>query len=97
MQNGADRKHEPSELIAVSVMTPVGTFPSEEDYRRSTLGERISAVLEKTAQHFKLANTSDWVAISSERELNPAQTFLEEGLCCVVDIEWHKREGGGGA
>jgi hypothetical protein len=31
------------------------------------------------------------------RDINPRRTFKEEGLSCVVALEWHKREGGGGA
>jgi hypothetical protein len=87
----------PEELIAVSVMTPAGTFPSDDDYRRATAGDRISSILSAAADKLHLTNTGDWVIISRERSINPAHTFLEEGLFCVVDIEWHKEKGGGGA
>jgi hypothetical protein len=83
--------------LGVAVFTPVGTFPGEHDYRRSHEHTRVRTVLEEAAQALNLRNTEDWVARANDREIDPEKTFLEQELKCVVEIEWHKREGGGGS
>ena len=85
--------------LGVTVLTTVGMFPNEDDYRRAHENEKIQTLLDevKKAQH--LTDTSDWVLRlePGHREINPERTFKEEGLSCVLALEWHKREGGGGS
>lgn len=83
--------------LGVAVITPVGTFPSDEDYRRVFADEKIKTILEDTAKAQHLTNTADWVVKADERTLDPEKTYRDENLTCVVEIEWHKPEGGGGA
>lgn len=83
--------------VAVAVITTAGIYPSEEEFRRVDRNDNIHAVLEKAAKHLKLTNTHDWVARVDDREIDPSRTFRHEKLKGIVEIEWHKREGGGGA
>jgi hypothetical protein len=87
----------PGKVLGVAVLTPVGTFPNEDDLRRVAQDEKISTILALAAAALKLTNTTDWVASVNDRPIDPAKTFGEEYLSCVVEIEWHKPEGGGGA
>jgi hypothetical protein len=93
MEQIAERK----DPLGVSVLTSLGVFPSDDDYRRAYADENIQKILDevKTAQH--ITDTKDWVAKVDGRVIAPDKTFREEGLKCVIEIEWHKKEGGGGA
>ncbi len=83
--------------VAAVVFTPAGIYPDEDDFRRVPETEVIKAVLDEAAEKLHLTNTSDWVARVGERELDIKRTFREECLAGIVEIHWHKREGGGGA
>lgn len=83
--------------IAVAVITPSGTFPTEDDYRRSDGSQVVAEILALAAEKLKLTNTTDWVAYANDKLLDVNQTFKHNGLHDIVEIEWHKQEGGGGA
>jgi hypothetical protein len=83
--------------VAVAVLTPVGIYPNEEDFRREPESTVIEKVLKAAAEKLKITNTTDWVAKVDGRKLDPAKTFKHEGLSGIVEIEYHKHEGGGGA
>ena len=83
--------------LAVAVITPVGTFPGDDDFRRVPETEIVARVLEQAARKLKLTNTADWVAHADGRHLNTHETFKANGLRGICEIEWHKHEGGGGA
>ncbi len=89
--------HEKTHDVAVAVITPVGTFPDDDDFRRAEESTLIRVVLEEAARHFKITNTTDWVAHADGRTIDPDRSFAANGLCGIVEIEWHKHEGGGGA
>lgn len=84
-------------LVAVAVITPSGTFPNDDDYRRSDGAQVVGDILALAAVHLKLTNTSDWVAYANDKQLNLGDTFQQNGLHDIIEIEWHKQEGGGGA
>ena len=88
---------EPKKPIAVAVITPSGSFPTEDDYRRSEGGQVVAEILALAAEKLKLTNTADWVAYANDKLLDVNQTFKQNGLHDIVEIEWHKHEGGGGA
>ncbi|MCA8219094.1 hypothetical protein LGN20_34795 [Burkholderia cepacia] len=88
---------ENGEAMAVAVITPSGAFPNEDDYRRAYRAQPVGELLEAAKEHLKLTNVSDWVAFVENRPIDTARTFAENGLCGIVEIEWHKHEGGGGA
>ena len=83
--------------IAVAIITPSGTFPTEDDYRRSEGGQVVAEILVLAADKLKLTNTTDWVAYANDKLLDVNHTFKHNGLHDIVEIEWHKHEGGGGA
>jgi len=97
MSDHNDDGHHHTEPLAVAVITPSGTFPNDDDYRRSYDSEHVEKVLKAAAVHLHLTNTNDWVAYVDNRPIDPAKTFAENDLCGIVEIEWHKHEGGGGA
>ena len=83
--------------VAVAVITPSGIYPSEDNLARVSRDTPIEQVLQQASTHLKLTNTADWVLRMGERTLAPHDTFKHLGLTCIVDLEWHKAEGGGGA
>jgi hypothetical protein len=85
------------EAMAVAVITPSGTFPNDDDYRRAYEAEIVDEILKEAAKKLGLTNTADWVAYVDNRPIDPAKSFAENNLCGIVEIEWHKHEGGGGA
>jgi hypothetical protein len=91
------QKSEADYALAVAIITPSGIFPNDADYRRANGRELVETVLQEAALQLKLTNTSDWVAFAHNREIDPKRSFAENELEGAVEIEWHKREGGGGA
>lgn len=91
------KEKEEEKPMAVAVITPSGTFPSDDDYRRTTGSQVVAEFLALAAEKLKLTNTSDWVAFVNDKELDVNNTFKHNGLHDIVEVEWHKREGGGGA
>ena len=83
--------------VAVAVITPGGIYPGEDEFRRAPDTEIIKVVLDAAAEKLHLTSTSDWVARAHERKIDIHRTFREEHLSGVVEIHWHKHEGGGGA
>lgn len=96
--SGQDHEHGGGhEDVAVAVITPSGIFPGEELLQRVDQDTPIGKVLKLAQEALHLTNTGDWVVSVGERQLKPEDTFKKAGLRCVVDLEWHKPEGGGGA
>lgn len=83
--------------VAVAVITPKGIYPDENDFRRVPESTVIAEVLKAAADQLKITNTSDWVAKVDGQQLNVDKTFKHEKLSGIVEIEYHKHEGGGGA
>lgn len=83
--------------VAVAVMTPDGIYPGENTLRREPAHTVVSEVLIHAAKHLQLTNTADWVVLVKGERINPQETFKSLGLKCIVDLDWHKPEGGGGA
>ncbi|GLQ48387.1 hypothetical protein GCM10007862_34380 [Dyella lipolytica] len=83
--------------IAVAVITTSGTFPNVEDYRRTYSTEPLSVILKAAAEKLGLTNTSDWEAFVDNRPVDVSKSFEGNALHNIVEIEWHKPEGGGGA
>ncbi|OFA05643.1 hypothetical protein [Duganella sp. HH101] len=96
-QQEEQQKKPEDKPIAVAVITPSGVFPNDDDYRRAFESALVSEILRAAAITLQLTNTSDWVAFVDNKEIDPGQTFKHQGLHGIVEIEWHKREGGGGA
>jgi hypothetical protein len=93
----SDSDEKKSHPMAIAVITPSGVFPNLDDYRRGYSTEVVRDLLAAAALHLGLTNTADWVATVGNRPINEAKTFAANDLHGIVEIEWHKREGGGGA
>ncbi|WP_158754693.1 hypothetical protein [Dyella sp. S184] len=93
---GADSESK-SHPMALAVITTSGVFPNLDDYRRGYSTEVVRELLAAAALQLGLTNTADWVATVGNRPINEAETFAANDLYGIVEIEWHKREGGGGA
>jgi len=83
--------------VAVAVITPSGIYPNPDDYRRAYEAETVKVVLDAAADKLNIKDTSDWDAYVDNAPIDPSKSFLGNGLSGIVEIEWHKREGGGGA
>lgn len=92
-----DGHEEEDKPLAVAVITPDGIYPDENSYRRAYGEEKLAEILELAKTKLKLTNTDDWDAYHNNRPLDPKHTFTESHLHGIVEIQWHKREGGGGA
>lgn len=97
LERGADAGGHKEIDVAVAVITPAGVYPDDEDFRRVAETTVIAVVLEQAKKQLKITNTADWVARVHERDINVNNTFRQDHLSGIVEIEWHKREGGGGA
>ena len=95
--SAATDKHHHEHDVAVAVITPAGIYPDENEFRRAPDTEIIKVVLDAAADKLHLTNTSDWVARADDRTINIDRTFREEHLAGIIEIHWHKHEGGGGA
>ena len=83
--------------LGVAIITPSGIFPADEDYRRAFSTDKIKHVLKQAAEDLHLTDTSDWALFDEDgTELDPNKTFAHSHLSCLVELDWHKREGGGG-
>ena len=83
--------------VAVAVITPSGTYPNDDDYRRAYEAELVETVLAAAKKELKITDTNGWVALVENRPIDPHKTFAENHLRGIVEIEWHAEEGGGGA
>ena len=94
----ADKHRKPKvKELAVAVVTTAGIFPGEDTLVRVEEDLVVKAVLEKAAAALDIKDYSDWEAHADGRQLDIAQSFERNHLKCVVEIDWHKPEGGGGA
>jgi hypothetical protein len=93
----ADEHHHHEHDVAVAVITPAGIYPDEAEFRRAPDTEVMKVVLDAAAEKLHLTNTSDWDARVHGRLIDTHRTFREEHLSGIVEIDWHKHEGGGGA
>ncbi len=65
-------------VLGVSVITPKGLYPNNEDYRRVHSNEKIQALLDLVKEEQKITNTDGWVVTVGERDVNPAKTFKKK-------------------
>lgn len=92
-----DKKPEqPNEkFVQVAVITTSGSYP-DQGFDRTPENQKIRVILEQTARKLKITDTSGWVALVGDKELNIEANFVENGLQGEVEIDYGPREGGGG-
>ena len=84
------------DFVMVSVATTSGYYP-EDGFIRVPSHQKISVILGKAAKALALANTTGWVARTTENlKLNIDSSYEENDLCGEITIDWSMPEGGGG-
>ena len=82
----------------MAVITPKGIYPDENDFRRKPETTVIAEVLKAAADHFKITNTlglgRQGRGTAAQRRTRRSSTKKLSG---IVEIKYHKHEGGGGA
>lgn len=99
VQEGAAAAERPEKFVEVSISTTAGFFPAE-GFNRVPAHQKAEVELEKAKRELKIKDTAGWVATvtgpSGKRVIDPAKTYLENGLSGEVEIDWGPSEGGGG-
>jgi hypothetical protein len=81
--------------VEVGVVTTSGSWP-EEGFDRVPAHQKIKVQLQQAAHHLKITDTSGWIAVANDKELNIEANYIENGLEGQITIDYGPREGGGG-
>jgi hypothetical protein len=82
--------------IDVVVATTAGFYPTE-GVERLPIDQPVKVQLAKAAKALKITDVSGWIARVGTRELDVEKSYAANGLECKVEIDYGRREGGGGA
>lgn len=91
LTRGTQPKH-----IDVSIVTTAGAFPSE-GFERLPISQPLKVQLARAVKALKLGDVSDWIARHGTRELDVEKSYADNKLSSKVEIDYGKREGGGGS
>lgn len=91
LTRGTKPKH-----IDVSIVTTAGAFPAEE-FERLPINQHLKVQLARAVKALKLGDVSDWIARHGTRELDVEKSYADNNLSGKVEIDYGKREGGGGS
>lgn len=96
--NKEDKNKQPpqEQFVQVAVVTTSGSFP-QSDFERTPKHQKIRVILQKAADKLNITDTTDWIALVDDREINIEGNYLENNLDGQVEIDYGPREGGGGA
>lgn len=83
------------QFAEVAVVTTSGSYPAT-GFEKTPVHQKVEVILKKAANKLNITDTTDWVAIVNESEIDFGQTYLELGLHGQVEIDYGPREGGGG-
>lgn len=81
--------------LEVSVSTTSGTYP-KKGQKKVKAGDLVAEFLADAQKHLHLTDTSNWAVTVDGKEVNPNQTFAQNGLHDTVVMTWGPRHGGGG-
>jgi hypothetical protein len=90
-----DKNPKPNHLF-VEVITASGTFPAE-GFDEVPINQPVKVELMHAAKELHLTNTSGWVALVDDRELDVEKDYAANSLSGHVVIKFGPRETGGGA
>ena len=94
---GADKPKENE--IEVSVSTTAGFYPTE-GFTRVPAHQKVEHDLREAQRELKIKDVEGWVATvagpSGKRVIDPAKSYIDNGLSGKVEIDWGPSEGGGG-
>lgn len=82
-------------FVEVAVVTTSGSYPAD-GFDKTPVHQKIRVILEQATKKLKITDTTGWVALHGDVELNVEANYLESGLSGEVEIDFGPREGGGG-
>ena len=85
--------------IEVSVSTTAGFYPAE-GFNSVPEKQAVEHELHKAKQALHIKDVAGWIATvvgpGGKRTIDPAKSYLENGLSGKAEIDWGPSEGGGG-
>ncbi len=81
--------------VEVGVVTTSGTWPTSGTETVPS-HQKVRVQLDKAAHHLHIADTTNWIATVSGREIDIEKSYIENGLSGSFVIDFGPREGGGG-
>ena len=81
--------------VEVAVVTTSGRFPAEGT-ERVAAHQPVSNELKRAVKELKIVDTTNWIALVGEKEIDPNKSYVENQLTGTVIIDYGPREGGGG-
>jgi hypothetical protein len=93
----AGKREQPKpQHIGVAIVTTSGSYPAQ-GFDSVPVHQKVRTQLERAVRELRIADTTNWVAVVGERELNVEASYLDNGLSGEVEIDYGPREGGGGS
>lgn len=87
------------QFVGVSISTTAGFYP-EEGFNQVPAHQKVAIELEKAKNELNIKDTAGWIASvmspSGKRTIDPAKSYLENGITGEAEIDWGPSEGGGG-
>lgn len=91
LTRGAHPQH-----IDVVIATTAGFYPAE-GAERVPINQPVKVQLAKAAKALKIVDTAGWIARVGTQEIDVEKSYAANGLTCKVEIDYSRREGGGGS
>lgn len=95
----SNEKQPHDQFVEISISTTAGFYPAE-GFERVPLHQKVSVLLGKAQAELKIKDLAGWIATvtegSGKRTIDPARSYLDNGLSGKVEIDWGPSEGGGG-
>lgn len=85
----------PKKELEASVITMSGAYPKKGKKKVKT-ADLVSEFLADAQKHLHLTDTTGWIATVDGREINPTQTFAQNGLHDTAVLQWGPPHSGGG-
>lgn len=82
--------------VLVAVVTTSGRCPTK-GFDKFEEDEPVEVALKKAVHALGIVSANDWLATADGRDLNPTQSYVEQGLAGEVTIHYGPRAGGGGS
>ncbi len=83
------------QFVDVSVVTTSGVYPNH-GFEEIPIHQKVRVQLHKAAQHLGITDTTNWVAMVGNREINIEADYEENNLSGRVEVDYGPIEGGGG-
>lgn len=95
----SNEKSPKEQFVEISISTTAGFYPAE-GFERVPVHQKVSVLLEKAQKELNIKDIAGWIATvtdgSGKRQIDPARSYLDNGLSGKVEIDWGPSEGGGG-